>query len=154
MYSYTPRSHRIPPNRNYAESDMILPTLVAQVLRNVCGNLVDVQATPIRGETAPPENLPAIRIRPRGNAWAADGRMSGRMLVVSFVHGSEPLIINPRVLVDPLTGDVLPEYMTGLPGVSMKLRTCSPMRIGNQKPHLPSYAAHYWSAIATLGGAA
>ncbi|PYC75201.1 hypothetical protein C7C45_04855 [Micromonospora arborensis] len=129
---------------------MVLPTLVSQVLTNACGDLVDVQSSATRGRTLAPDKLPAIRIRPRGSAWSADGRMTGRLVVITFIEGRSPMIINPLYLVDRITGDVLPEHMAGLPGVSMKLRTVAKRRGNNWRDDLPSYAAHYWSAVATL----
>ncbi|MFI7649998.1 hypothetical protein ACIBTZ_28535 [Micromonospora sp. NPDC049460] len=133
---------------------MILPTLVTQVLRNACGDLIDVQANPLRRADTPADTLPAIRVRPSGNPWAEGDRMAGRLVVVSFSQDGDPLTINPLALIDRATGDVLPEYMAGLPGVSMKLRTVAPSILRNTHPELPSYVAAYWSAAVTLGSAA
>ncbi|MFD0973704.1 hypothetical protein [Plantactinospora endophytica] len=129
---------------------MILPTLVSQVLTNVCGNLVDIQPSAPRGEVMRPEIRPAIRVRPRCIPWVEGNRLTGRLLVVTFVDGGDPLTINPLTLVNRVTGDVLPEHMTGLPGVAMKLRTMDRPIIRDKIPHRPSYVAHYWSAVATL----
>ncbi|MGC5381247.1 hypothetical protein ACPXB1_22505 [Micromonospora sp. DT68] len=139
----------MPRTRTYPEPDMILPTLVSQVLASAYPG-ADVQPSAIRGMTHTPEVLPAVRLRPRGNAWSADGRMTGRLVVVTFIEGSTPMVIDPMSLVDPTTGDVLPRYMAGLDGVSMKLRTVSRKRIGNKVDHLPTYAAHYWGCAVTL----
>ncbi|MFI7429262.1 hypothetical protein ACIBPB_19925 [Micromonospora sp. NPDC049836] len=146
----TPRDHRLPASRVWDESSMILPTLVCQVLANACGDLVDVQPSAARGKTMRPEIRPAIRVRPREAPWVDGNRIVGRLLVVTFVDSDDPLIIKPLNLVDRWTGNVLPEYLAGLPGVSMKLRTIERTIIANKIPSCPSYAAHYWSASVTL----
>ncbi|MEV0733309.1 hypothetical protein [Polymorphospora sp. NPDC050346] len=126
---------------------MILPTLVAQVLRNVSGDLVDVQPVAIRGQRIPPpERTPAIRVRPKKVPWIDGGRMIGRLLVLSISHG-DPLIVDPFALVNRRTGYVLDEHMTGMPGVSMQIRCADPTRSTSAR------TAQCWSVIAALANA-
>ncbi|MFI6243957.1 hypothetical protein ACIBEF_29235 [Micromonospora sp. NPDC050795] len=148
------RDRSIRPNRMWNAEGMILPTLVVQVLTNAHGDRFHVYAHPDQTGDSRPEVLPAIRVRSKAAPWTHQGRMFGRLTVVTFTPDGIPPIIDPLTLVDPLTGDVLPEYMAGIPGVSLRLRALADepvIRAGD--PTKSSYSAVYWSAVATIGDA-
>ncbi|MEV4722480.1 hypothetical protein [Micromonospora humida] len=143
------RDRSIRPTATWDAEAMILPALVVQVLANAYGDRFHVYAQQERRGDVPPDVVPAIRIRPKFAPWTHQGRMSGRLTVVTFTQGNRPPVIDPLTLVDRVTGDVLPEYMAGIPGISLRVRTLADqpvIRTGN--PHLPSYTAAYWSAVA------
>ncbi|SCG69625.1 hypothetical protein GA0070609_4430 [Micromonospora echinaurantiaca] len=131
---------------------MIVPALVTRVLYNAYGDCFTVEATAIkRGDHLPPaESLPLIRVRPRAASWTANGRMIQRLTIVTFAQDNEPPMPNHRDLIDRW-GYVLPDYLAGLPGVVMELRSTDKATIRANRPECPSYSAVYWSAAVALG---
>ncbi|WP_200215399.1 hypothetical protein [Micromonospora coerulea] len=128
--------------------DLILPALVAEVFRARYDG-IDIEPTPPRAGILPPQARPAIRLRGRGQANARGGVLVSRLLVVTF-SDSAPLALSPLDLVDDVSGFVLPELMTALPGVELKLRQHRATRV--QSGGGLSVAVHHWSASASLAG--
>lgn len=126
--------------------DSILPALVAEVLKARYPS-VDIEPAAPGVEILPPASRPAIRLRGQRGPGTQGGIIVSRLLVVSFGR-REPLNLSPLDLTDATSAAVLPQLMTALPGVELRLRERRPAEVRVNRGH--RLTLHRWSASASL----